>query len=716
MIEKMNLHYSFTNPASIHDEEALTALELAGRQGAKINEVVEAQNNLRTETENHLGHQDSKIEKIRVETVPSDVKKEVQKQIDNGTFDHQIGVYANDLETRVDNLLGMVEEGTTTGDAELIDLRLDVNGITHATAGESVRNSFRHAFKISEYANIGKNVVPVDWVSGIIDMTNGNFAESATRICCTHYHAVPTHEITASAGNGYKWVIAKYKWNGSSFVFLGATEWNTGTISFKLPDECTHIRFMVGAVNDDAITPAHGVNFAAMFDSAKVGELSEKVNKNNGVTARFTTTHNYPNAAFADDNAIEAATTKRWFLEEVIPSASYIRKLTFLTRWATNVVIELWDYDGSTLRRVKEINARGMTSGTHTVDVNHYTLSPTMVSVKSSEQSLRIVSGIDDIKTLAHSDLTGTEIPASGLSPFYGYRLCCNLVYDTYSIKNNNPLIITVGDGEMYSEIQPAIESITDTENHYIIKVTGRKTPYKRFSMVRKLDEGYNFTGGVVRNISIIGDDPALCVVLSDEGAYYSPAVEPLCNGVIKNMTFISTHENQDTSATQGGYAAHIDCAPADNAGYKMRFVNCVFKSDNAPAVGIGLHENTNLSFDHCEFYGTATETYSPFTGYRNLATHGSFFAHTSSDANVENQRLTLDSCKVYTNESPMALWLGVTSGYTGGSIHDCVATIYNTYCYNLGGGARAKVDGEFIVDGKSFGNNASVLNKCAVE
>lgn len=43
-IEKLNPHYSMNNPASIYDEESLSALELAGRTAAKMNEVVEATN------------------------------------------------------------------------------------------------------------------------------------------------------------------------------------------------------------------------------------------------------------------------------------------------------------------------------------------------------------------------------------------------------------------------------------------------------------------------------------------------------------------------------------------------------------------------------------------------------------------------------------------------------------------------------------------------
>ena len=41
-------HYSLTNPASIYDEEALTALELAARTAGKVNEVIDDNNNFKS--------------------------------------------------------------------------------------------------------------------------------------------------------------------------------------------------------------------------------------------------------------------------------------------------------------------------------------------------------------------------------------------------------------------------------------------------------------------------------------------------------------------------------------------------------------------------------------------------------------------------------------------------------------------------------------------
>lgn len=55
MIEKIK-HYSFTTPASVHDEEALTALELCGRLGAKVNEIIGSVNKDISEMKDSILH------------------------------------------------------------------------------------------------------------------------------------------------------------------------------------------------------------------------------------------------------------------------------------------------------------------------------------------------------------------------------------------------------------------------------------------------------------------------------------------------------------------------------------------------------------------------------------------------------------------------------------------------------------------------------------
>lgn len=150
MIEKMNHHYSMTNPATVYDEEALTALELVGRTTAKVNETVEAFNTLEKNTgdrigeqdmviENRMKAQDDRITEMNDVTLPQKVTSEVQKRIDDGSFEQSINAYAGDLEGRLNNLLGNVNDGATTRDAEVMDVRARANGLIYENAGSATR-------------------------------------------------------------------------------------------------------------------------------------------------------------------------------------------------------------------------------------------------------------------------------------------------------------------------------------------------------------------------------------------------------------------------------------------------------------------------------------------------------------------------------------------------------------------------------------------------
>lgn len=169
MIEKIR-HYSLQNNPTIYDEEALTALELAGRTVGKVNEVITDQNDLRSETENHLNHQDEQITNhanyIR-ETIPAEVERKVNETIQSGAFDTAISEYAGDLERRVENLFSTPTGGTTM-DMEVVDIRMDENGNAHTSAGEAVREQTKRVLHMAEQMtrNNGVYEVPLEWEKG----------------------------------------------------------------------------------------------------------------------------------------------------------------------------------------------------------------------------------------------------------------------------------------------------------------------------------------------------------------------------------------------------------------------------------------------------------------------------------------------------------------------------------------------------------------------
>lgn len=143
MIKKIG-HYSLENPGTIYDEEAMTALELAGRTATKVNECVDQVNQ-------------------NTEALPGMVARDVQKHINEGAFDAQIDAYAGELEEhitqvdqkvstnltnevnaldkRIDNIVSNPGDGTTP--TELVDARQDFAGTTHDTLRGSIEEQDR---------------------------------------------------------------------------------------------------------------------------------------------------------------------------------------------------------------------------------------------------------------------------------------------------------------------------------------------------------------------------------------------------------------------------------------------------------------------------------------------------------------------------------------------------------------------------------------------
>ena len=133
MIKPIN-HYSIENPSTIYDEEALTALQLAGRTVAKVNECVKKVNEV-----------NPTLEKFKNETIPAETAKAVEDHIKNGAFTKELDEYTKGLQgqidennDRLDNLI--LNSGDST--PEVVDMRVGVIG-NFATAGEAIRDQLR---------------------------------------------------------------------------------------------------------------------------------------------------------------------------------------------------------------------------------------------------------------------------------------------------------------------------------------------------------------------------------------------------------------------------------------------------------------------------------------------------------------------------------------------------------------------------------------------
>lgn len=163
-------HFSITTTVTgVYDEEAMTALELAGRTAGKVNEAVEKVNEI-----------GERIDGIENETIPAAVEKEFKKNLDNGSFDTMVEAHTGELTKRLDNLEGSYVEGGTTADAELFDIRVNGDGQTYPNAGAATRSTYDVAKKAIELiGSAGTNKAftmkgtPVNVVYALASIING---------------------------------------------------------------------------------------------------------------------------------------------------------------------------------------------------------------------------------------------------------------------------------------------------------------------------------------------------------------------------------------------------------------------------------------------------------------------------------------------------------------------------------------------------------------
>jgi lysophospholipase L1-like esterase len=158
MIEKINEHYSFTAPATIFNEEALTTLELAARTASKVNECVNECNKTtenvekyKTEQWDYLNEIDVMCQRFVGNGIPPEesgawftLYRIIIQMAEKGELTKFYDMYGENLQrlieverARIDSYLSAK---TPPDNTELIDLRIDCEGKTWGSAGSAVRN------------------------------------------------------------------------------------------------------------------------------------------------------------------------------------------------------------------------------------------------------------------------------------------------------------------------------------------------------------------------------------------------------------------------------------------------------------------------------------------------------------------------------------------------------------------------------------------------
>lgn len=244
-----------------------------------------------------------------------------------------------------------------------------------------------------------------------------------------------------------------------------------------------------------------------------------------------------------------------------------------------------------------------------------------------------------------------------------------------------------------FDNIQSAIDNAGDnTDNPVTILIY--PGVYSKFTVI----------GG--RNISLIGIDKHKCIVRDDYGKYDDPPAEIQVNGLIKNLTFISTHDLDTKTNVDSlrSYAVHCDYEGEGT----VEFEDCIMICKQNAAFGSGLHNNATIKLTRCELYSeTPTES--------TMTTNGSLFCHSNTNTSTVNQNLIVKDCIIKSKNSYAVYINEVGSG----------STMKTTFINNMIWSDELKksnqaihvdtpttgISGNITLTEESYGNNIDLLN-----
>ena len=138
------------------------------------------------------------------------------------------------IQARMDSFTNL-EEGSTTGDAELIDGRVGADGVTYTNIGDAIRGQITDLK--SDFNDIAVYYSDTSiWTVGAIDVTDGTETVMSTRIRSAY---LPDDVVSVKPTNSYSYLILAYnndntfagRWDGSALVTTTVgLVWNTGEI------------------------------------------------------------------------------------------------------------------------------------------------------------------------------------------------------------------------------------------------------------------------------------------------------------------------------------------------------------------------------------------------------------------------------------------------------------------------------------------------------
>ena len=278
------------------------------------------------------------------------------------------------------------------------------------------------------------------------------------------------------------------------------------------------------------------------------------------------------------------------------------------------------------------------------------------------------------------------------------HNVSLQIIIDRYYRKSMTNNVITVGQGHDYATIQAAVNAAADSKDN----------PVTILIMPGVYNESVNIGGQ--RHISLIGVNKKTCIVRNDTGYYDNAPLEISGDVMVKNLTFIATHDATKDVPVDSlrSYAVHADFEGAGTA----EFIDCDMISMQNAAFGSGLHQDQTIKLIRCNLFShTPAES--------SMLINGSLLCHSAVAGNTSNQHLIIDDCRVESDLS-YAVYINDANQMFGDKTGtDMDVTFYNNLFYSHEKGKTGVIhkdpglgfSGTIKLNPRSFGNNLPELN-----